>query len=75
MSYSSKRVEVVNHISNKGLASRTYKEVSKLNKNTYRPIKKWTKDNKRHFTEDDIQIAKKGMKRYLTTFAIREIQL
>lgn len=74
MSYSSKRVEVVNHMSNKGLASRTYKEVSKLNKNTYRPIRKWTKD-KRHFTEEDIQIAKKGMKRYLTTFAIREMQL
>lgn len=62
-------------MSNKGLASRTYKEVSKLNKNIYRPIRKWTKDSKRHFTEEDIQIAKKGMKIYLTTFAIREMQL
>ena len=40
-----------NHISDKGLISRIYDALSKLNINLFG---KWAKDTKRHFTEDGI---------------------
>lgn len=53
------------HIPDKGLLSRIYTKFSNLNSNTNpnNNIEKWTKDMNRCFTEEDLQMTNKDMKR------------
>jgi hypothetical protein len=62
--------------SDKGLITRIYREVKKLNyPTTNEPIKKWAAELNRTFSKEEIQLAKKHMQKCSPSVAINEMQI
>lgn len=70
-----KKKKIINCLSDKRLVSRIYKELPKFKRKKTKQSKNIGKDLNRYFTEEDIQVANKLMKRYSKSLVIREMQI
>jgi hypothetical protein len=64
------------YTSDKELTTRTYRELKKLNSpKINETIKKWASELNRTFSKEEIQVAKKYMKKCSPSLAIKEMQI
>jgi hypothetical protein len=64
------------YISDKRLITRLYRELKDLNSPQINdPMRKWTNELNRDFSKEEVQMAKKHMKKYSPSLVIKEIYL
>ena len=64
----------VNHISDTGLAFKMYKELIQLNCEEKQSDEKWAEELSRHIPKEDIQMAKRHIKRVTLAISVTSHQ-
>jgi hypothetical protein len=64
------------YISDKGLITRIHKKLKKLNSpKINEPVKKWATEVNQSFSKEEVQMAKKHIKKFSPSLAIQEMQI